>query len=158
MTRRPAPGLRDFGTTPRVNSAQIVRVRKLESLKAWKKGQALAHAAYHITMHPGLRHHFALVDQIRRAALSIPANITEGYALSTTPQFIRGVRISLGSAAELLSHLQVLERLALVPPEPVRDAIALTEDVLSLLVGLLKALNRRSQHSSRFPLPTSPSR
>jgi four helix bundle protein len=130
-------------------------VRKLESLKAWKKSQELAYAAYQVTMHPGLRHHFALIDQIRRAALSVPANVAEGYALSTTPQFIRGVRISLGSAAELLSHLEVLNRLGIIPSEAVKAAIQLTEDTLSLLVGLLKALCRKGSHASHFPLPTS---
>jgi len=130
-------------------------MRKLESLKAWKKSQELAHAAYSVTMAPGLKHHFALMDQIRRAALSVPANIAEGYALSTTPQFIRGIRISLGSAAELLSHLEVLQRLAIVPSESVTNAIALTDDTLSLLVGLLKALGRKSRHASHFPLPAS---
>lgn len=130
-------------------------MRKLESLKAWKTSQELAHAAYNLTMAPNLRHHFALIDQIRRAALSVPANIAEGYALASTPQFIRGTRIALGSAAELLSHLEVLQRLALVEPNSVTAAINLTDATLSLLVGLLKALNRRSSHASPFPLPAS---
>lgn len=130
-------------------------MRKLESLRAWKKSQELAHVAYNITMAPNLRHHFALIDQIRRAALSVPANIAEGYALASTPQFIRCIRISLGSAAELLSHLEVLQRLAIVPPDSVTAAIGLTDATLSLLVGLLKALNRRSSHASPFPLPSS---
>lgn len=133
----------------------ILIMRKLESLKTWKKSQELACVAYQVTMHPGLRHHFALIDQIRRSALSVPANVAEGYALATTPQFVRGVRISLGSAAELLSHLEVLDRLAIVPPEEVRAAIQVTEDTVSLLVGLLKALCRRGGHASRFPLPAS---
>lgn len=130
-------------------------MRKLESLKAWKKSQELAHVAYNLTMMPNLRHHFALIDQIRRAALSVPANIAEGYALASTPQFIRCIRISLGSAAELLSHLEVLQRLAIVPSDSVTTAINLTDATLSLLVGLLKALNRRSSHASPFPLPSS---
>ncbi|HWH04724.1 MAG TPA: four helix bundle protein [Gemmatimonadales bacterium] len=130
-------------------------MRKLESLKAWKKSQELAHVAYNLTMMPNLRHHFALIDQIRRAALSVPANIAEGYALASTPQFIRCIRISLGSAAELLSHLEVLQRLAIVPPDSVTTAIVLTDATLSLLVGLLKALSRRSSHASPFPLPSS---
>src|SRR5207249_12295822 len=48
--------------------------------------------------------HFGLSDQIRRASASIPANIAEGYAMGTTPQFIKFLRIALGSATELATH------------------------------------------------------
>jgi four helix bundle protein len=43
---------------------------------------------------------YALFDQLRRAAVSVEANIVEGYALGSTPQFKRHLRIALGSAAE----------------------------------------------------------
>jgi len=128
-------------------------MRQLETLDAWRRSQELARAAYQITLRPELRRHFALIDQIRRAAISIPANIAEGYALATTAQFIRATRIALGSAAELHSHLVLLHGLKLVDPQATTDAVKLTKDTLSVIVGLLKALGRRS--STRFPFPAS---
>lgn len=128
-------------------------MRRLESLDAWRTSQELAAAAYQLTMQPAWQRHFALCDQVRRAALSVPANIAEGYALSSTPQFIRCLRISLGSAAELRSHLEVASRLTLGSPNELRDAIAMNSRVIAILVGLLRTLSRRG--SSRFPFPAS---
>src|SRR2546422_7737778 len=57
--------------------------------------------SYRLTLEPPLSRHYSLSDQIRRAAPSIPANIAEGYGLATRPQFVRCLRIALGSANEL---------------------------------------------------------
>ena len=50
-------------------------VRKLERLDTWRCAQELAYRAYLLTLSPQLSRHFALIDQIRRAGLSVPANI-----------------------------------------------------------------------------------
>jgi len=70
-------------------------MHKLSSLEAWTRGRELSRVAYRLTLHGQLARHFGLADQIRRAAASVPANIAEGYALATTPQFIRCLRIAL---------------------------------------------------------------
>ncbi len=128
-------------------------MRQLESFDVWRVAQELAFSAYALTMQGPLTKHFALCDQIRRAAISIPANIAEGYALATTPQFIRSLRISLGSAAELLSHLHLLGKLGMTSTSDVDSAVALSNRVLSMLVGLLRKLGHTS--GARFPFPVS---
>ncbi|HZH79918.1 MAG TPA: four helix bundle protein [Gemmatimonadales bacterium] len=128
-------------------------MRQLESLDAWRAAQDLAERAYLLTVQPALARHFALVDQIRRAAISIPASISEGYALGTTTQFVRYLRISLGSAAELGSHLEILRRLKLIEEPDVSEAAALCTRVISMLIGLLRKLGRRS--TSPIPFPAS---
>src|SRR3954468_3107513 len=109
-------------------------MRQLESLDAYRAAQELAAKAYGLTQVGTLRTHFALIDQIRRASISVPANIAEGYALGTTMQFIRCLRISLGSAAELRSHLDLTNRLGLADSSELNDALALTMRVISILV------------------------
>ncbi len=78
---------------------------KLRSLEVWKASYALALSAYRATMQGPLRRHFTLSHQIRRAGSSIPANLAEGYGLSTGLQLIRCTRMSLGSAYELPVHV-----------------------------------------------------
>ena len=117
-------------------------VSKLERLDAWRVAQDLAYAAYLLTLSPQLSKHFALIDQIRRAALSVPANIAEGYALGTTPQFLRGLKIALGSNTELYSHLAVLARLELVPTNDVHAVIDLCNRVIAMTIGLIRKLSR----------------
>ncbi|TMC55050.1 MAG: four helix bundle protein [Chloroflexi bacterium] len=118
-------------------------VRKLEHLDAWRCAQELAYQAYLLTLSPQLSKHFALIDQIRRAALSVPANIAEGYALGTTPQFLRGLKIALGSNTELYSHLAVLARLDLLPTDDVHTVIDLCNRVIAMTIGLIRNLSHR---------------
>jgi four helix bundle protein len=119
-------------------------VRKLERLDTWRTAQELAYSAYLLTLSPQLSRHFALIDQIRRAALSVPANIAEGYSLGTTPQFLRGLKIALGSNTELYSHLTVLARLELMPADEVRSVMELCDRVIAMIIGLVRKLGQRS--------------
>ena len=118
-------------------------MRKLERLDAWRTAQELAYQAYLLTLEPALSKHFALIDQVRRAALSVPANIAEGYSLGTTPQFVRGLKIALGSNTELYSHLAVLARLNLLPVDDVQRVIELSTRVIAMIIGLIRTLTRR---------------
>jgi four helix bundle protein len=71
-----------------------------QRLDAWKRahrGLMLTLKATDESYHPRSR---ALFDQLKRAAISVEANIVEGYALRTAPLFRRHIRIAIGSAAE----------------------------------------------------------
>ena len=98
-------------------------MRKLQHLDAWRGAQQLARSAYLLTMAPTVGKHFGLIDQIRRAASSVPANIAEGYALGSTRQFVRCLKIALGSATELLTHLTLLQSLVSFPKATCRNAL-----------------------------------
>src|SRR6266496_4705110 len=80
--------------------SQVGRMNKYRSMTVWQRSHALVMVALKTTdkaYHPRSR---ALFDQVRRAAISIEANLVEGYALGTAPLFRRHLRIAVGSAAE----------------------------------------------------------
>ncbi len=80
----------------------------MEKLKIYKKALALVAEVYILTRNnPQLLKDFALIDQIRRAAISVAANITEGYCRSTK-QFQNYLQIASGSANETVALLQVV--------------------------------------------------
>ena len=88
--------------------------------------------------------HPSLADQIARAAISIPANIAEAYALGTRAQLVRGVRIAFGSASELNTHLWIARRVEALPGDELgEEVVASLERVASMLVGLLKRYGAR---------------
>ncbi|HEY6207563.1 MAG TPA: four helix bundle protein [Gemmatimonadales bacterium] len=118
-------------------------MRRLHSLDAWRSAQELSHAAYRITNSEKLSKHFALVDQIRRAAISIPANIAEGYALGSTAQFLRCLKISLGSTTELFTHLSLVHALRILPDSEVVQCLELCDRVISIVIGLIRKLMRQ---------------
>ena len=115
-------------------------MRRLESLEVWRAARQLAVIAYRLTLEPPLSRHFPLADQIRRAAPSVPANVAEGYGLATRPQFVRCLRIALGSAMELRTHLEIVQDLALSPAKSVADALQRCERLIGLIIGLIRSL------------------
>ncbi len=117
---------------------------KLESLDAWKVARQLSVDAYRLTLERPLNRHFGLSDQIRRSAASIPANIAEGYGLGTRKQFIRMLRIALGSAFELKCHVELVIELSLSERDAAQNVVSGAERSVSVIIGLLKALGATS--------------
>ena len=115
-------------------------MQNLKSLESFTVGYRLALDVYRLTLRRPLARHFGLADQIRRAAISIPANVAEGYALGTSPQLVRHLRIALGSTAELGVHLDLATDLELVKPDDVANHRHSCTRLTGLLIGLLKRL------------------
>ncbi len=113
-------------------------MEKYRSLNAWKRAHELLLVALRATdaaYHARAR---ALFDQIRRAAISVEANIVEGYALGTAPLFRRHARIAAGSAAEAECLIRAAGELGYLPSEIVTRCEKLAGDTLALLFGLLR--------------------
>lgn len=111
----------------------------LESLEAWRLGKDVAVRVYRCTRREPLKYHLKLADQIRRAAISVPANIAEGYGLGTRAQLVKGLRIGYGSALELRTHFDIARD---IPALPTSEDIDILENdirrLIALIVGLLK--------------------
>jgi four helix bundle protein len=77
---------------------------KIESFKdlfVWQKGIEVVNDIYKVTKHFPKEELYGLTSQIRRAAISIPANIAEGWGRGTTKNYIQFLEISRGSLYEL---------------------------------------------------------
>ena len=83
---------------------------------------------------------FGLVDQIRRAAVSIPANIAEGCGRGSDMDFARFLQIAMGSASELEYELLLSTDLGYLPPENGAAIAAQIIEVKQMLSSLLKKL------------------
>ena len=124
-------------------------MRRLESLVTWREARQLARDAYRLTMSGSLYRHYAVADQIRRSATSIPANIAEGYGLGTKAQLIRCLRIALGSTYELTTHLELVRDLDIVIDSDADSVLRRGKLVERLLIGLLKSLKAKTPLPSR---------
>jgi four helix bundle protein len=78
--------------------------------------------------------------QIRRAAGSVPANISEGYGRRSPGDYLRHLRIATGSLQELETHLLLSERLDLLDPTALRHLLDLSGPVGRMLTVLLRRL------------------
>jgi four helix bundle protein len=84
-----------------------VTIHQFEDIESWKEARVLAAKIYQMSNRGKFRTDFGLRDQIQRAAISIMANIAEGYGRGGKPEFIRFLRISRASALETQSHLYI---------------------------------------------------
>jgi len=111
---------------------------KYRSLVAWQRAHALVLLVLRTVdarYHPRSR---ALFDQLKRAAISVEANIVEGYALSTRMNFRRHLRIALGSAAEAESLVRIADEMEYVLPEESAEILKLVDGVIAALFGLVR--------------------
>jgi|SRR2546421_914421 len=83
------------------------KIESFEDLIVWQKGIELVKSVYQCTSDGDFKRDFALRDQIRRAAVSIPTNIAEGFERSTRKEYLLFLNIAKGSAGEVRSLLRV---------------------------------------------------
>ena len=81
----------------------------------------------------------ALFDQLKRAAISVEANIVEGYALGTIPLFRRHIRIAIGSAAEAETLTRAAQEAEYFDVVVARELAVLFERTIAVLVGLFRS-------------------
>lgn len=116
-----------------------------EDLEVWKRGCQLAVDTYVAT--EGLRD-YGLKDQLQRSAVSIPSNIAEGAERDSEGDFIRFLRISKGSCAELRTQLYISQRVAKelgqLPLKGSAELISETREISKMLQGLIKSIQSRS--------------
>jgi four helix bundle protein len=82
-----------------------------EDLRVWRMGIDLAKAIYRASACIPVEERFGLASQLRRAAVSVPANIAEGAARGRSREFSRFLSIAQGSLAELDTHVTLAREL-----------------------------------------------
>ena len=119
-------------------------VKTHRDLLAWQKGMALTKAVYEATKAFPKEELFGLTSQIRRAAVSVPANIAEGSGRGSTKEFLQFLVIARGSLAELETLLLLAKGLSMVSGEAFAKLEVLISEISALIGGLIASLRRRS--------------
>jgi four helix bundle protein len=110
-------------------------------VKVWQKSKNLAVLIYRATESYPRSERFGLVNQTRRAAISISANIAEGCGRRSDRDMARFVDIALGSAYELASHIELAAELGFMSSTTRRELGHTTSEVRRMLVGLRRSLS-----------------
>jgi len=111
-------------------------------LLAWQQAVNLVELVYRDTEH--FPHHelYGLVSQMRRSAVSIPANIAEGAGRNSPRELIQFLGIASGSKAELETHLEIARRLGMIGDDSA--VFRQIERVGQLLTALRKSLQAQA--------------
>jgi four helix bundle protein len=120
----------------------VSELRDYRDLAVWQNSMALAKQVYQLCARLPREETFGLTSQIRRAAVSIAANIAEGAERNGTREFIHFLGTARGSAAELETLLLLASELTLVPAQAVpalQQELTKIRKMLSALVRSLRA-------------------
>jgi len=83
----------------------MAQINNFEELNIWKESRALVDLIYKLTRQPTFSKDFQFIDHIRKTAISIPSNISEGFERDGTKEFVNFLSIAKGSCGELRSQL-----------------------------------------------------
>ena len=118
-------------------------VQKYEDLVVWQKAMDLVVEIYSVVKFLPDEERYALADQMKRAAVSIPSNIAEGQERGTTKDFVNFLHIAKGSRSELETQLMICIRLNYLTLEQVETAQSLLTEIGKMLHSLIQKLSTR---------------
>jgi four helix bundle protein len=121
----------------------VKAIRTFRDLDAWNVAMELAVACYGITARLPFEERFGLSSQIRRAAVSIAANIAEGHASGRDGVLARQLRIALGSLGELDTDLELLVRLDFVRSSDLGEVCGQLARTGQLLHGFARSIRAK---------------
>ena len=115
-----------------------------KNLVVWQKSMALTVNIYKIVKKLPKEEMFALSDQMRRAAVSIPSNIAEGCGRRLQGELKYFLRIACGSAAELETQMQICLNLGYLQSEDIEESLCLLHEVEKMLNSFMNSKKLRS--------------
>ena len=121
-----------------------MRIKSFRDLNVWQLSMRLVEDIYGIVKKFPADERFGLSLQLRKAGVSIPSNIAEGFNYGTTRRYIHHLRIGCGSEGELQTQLELSERLKFASASDVQRALNNASEVGRMLNGLIKSLEQRT--------------
>jgi four helix bundle protein len=122
----------------------MTKITRFEDLIAWQKARALTREIYQVTRQEKLRKDFGLCGQMQRAAVSIMANIAEGFERNRKAEFHQFLSIAKGSCGELRSHLYVAWDAGYPEKDLFQDLLTRAEEVGKIVGGLRSSVSKLS--------------
>jgi four helix bundle protein len=120
-----------------------MKVKDYKELKVWQKGIDIVDKIYSITEKFPKDEMYSLVVQMRRAAVSVPSNIAEGFNRKHTKEYTQFLRTSLGSCAELDTQLIITVRRKYISEDKSKEILKDIEDESRMLSALIRTLSQK---------------
>ena len=118
------------------------RIERFEDLIAWQQARNLTRAVYQATHRGAFSKDFGLSGQIQRAAVSMTANIAEGFERGSRGEFHQFLSIAKGSCAEVRSHLYVAFDAGYLDRPTFEQLLSEAEELARVIGGLRSAIEK----------------
>ena len=117
-------------------------IQRFEDIDSWQAGMELVNDIYRVSGQGAFANDFALRDQIRKAAVSIPSNIAEGFERNRRSEFIQFLRYAKGSAGEVRSQLYNARDQDYIDTETFQSLQSDVESVSRQIQGFIRHLRQ----------------
>jgi len=125
------------------NTLERKEIVNYKDLIVWQKAVAFSVKMYKATGKFPKSELYALVSQLRRAAVSISSNIAEGHTRQHTGEFIQFLHIALGSSSEVETQLMIARELNYLCGSEYAELIDGLQEIRKMLNGLVGSLKRK---------------
>lgn len=122
-------------------------MRSHKDLIVWQKSMTLVTRLYDVTQAFPKEELFGITSQMRRAAVSVPSNIAEGYGRMYGKETVKFLSNAMGSASELETQLLICRRLSLGTPDELHELLSLTEEILRMLSSLARTVDLTARNA-----------
>ncbi len=130
------------------------RVDRFEDLIAWQKARKLVRDIYTVTRRRPFSMDYSFRDQVRRAAVSIPSNIAEGFERARRSEFHQFLSIAKGSCAELRTQLYIAFDVEYISEPALKVLLQRAEEVGRVIGGLRSSIATRRNRTQYSALST----
>lgn len=119
-------------------------ITSYKDLLVWQKGIEIVKEIYLICAYLPKDEVFGLQSQMKRAAISIPSNIAEGYGRNYTQNYIQFLKIARGSLLELETQIFISKELDLINEDQYNKLISLITEENKMLNAFIKSISNKS--------------
>lgn len=121
----------------------MTQINSFRDLLVWQKSMSLVTSIYQLTRDFPHAEMFGLTSQLRRASISIPSNIAEGYGRNTSKDYLRYLQIALGSLYEMQTQLEIASNLHFLDIVDFKKMISLCLEIERMLTSLIAKIRAK---------------
>jgi four helix bundle protein len=121
------------------------KIETFEDLQVWQRGIELVKQVYLLTKEGELRKDFGLRDQLRRASVSVPTNIAEGFERYSRKEYVQFLNIAKGSAGEVRSLIRVAFEVGYLDKSKYEKFYSHAMELSRMLSAQIQTLNKSIQ-------------
>ena len=118
------------------------KVKSYKDLIVWQKSMDLVIEIYKLVKKLPKEETYSLSDQMRRAVVSIPTNIAEGYTRKSTNEYLNFLSIANGSRTELETQLLICERINYLSEADTEKAFVLIDEIGAIIYHIMTKLRK----------------
>jgi four helix bundle protein len=126
------------------------KIERFEDIEAWQLSRAITNRIYELTKTGEVARDFALVNQIRRASLSVLSNIAEGFERNGDKEFVQFLTVAKGSCGEVRAQLYIAYDQGYIQTNDFHQLSGQLVEVSRMISGLIRYLQASEFKGSKF--------